>query len=1644
MRHLTRFVVAGFAVLIVLLGAVFAGFGASKTLAATGSLSSLSLTLVSDGTAPFDSSTGAGFDTGATNGIVRTHDSFDLTWSYVVASAGDITFTQTLSNGLWSAESAGSCTQGAAAISANKKTITCTLASQLVGSGSYTLRALADGNALNGSSITGAVSAGVITSNNLSLTVSATPKVNISTLDLFSSVSKGPGSYSAVDGYTYDVPVALWSNATGVLNGFVGVKGLESVGSSVSFNAVPSQSTAVLYSCGSGPAGGTRPSLPNGSGGDGVTNVNSVRNSGSWTCAQSTVGGPVSVNITGMDSSLNSYPTKSANNADITANQKAYFSVGYVKLWIPKTSTTANAVTSLSTKITNFDPTSGSGLSNYGAGYATNQPDPGSCVAGTYQNCSVSSVNRIQQNVVTSLRTVTSTFGVLPGATVTWDGLGQVVSGTQYYVSTQSAVPAGNEQMTDVSMCVKWDPTQSRIDTTKSIVTASGGLPVSIEYGTATYSNLADYQGNNCGRPGIHTTDWYSSVAAAGGASHVTAVRVTFVGQLGPGSAFEAHIPQVAVSNQQPNQIIGFFGNVSSAEISAVASTFNPSTNSGSQGTRVTFIEAQVGVSIAWDAATTSAPATRTLTLTPQLLTGSRARDFSMVATLPSACFDYVPGSASLAPHSITPANVGPDNIPCTADDVSPAQLNFNFGDINSTPTPVTFRVNISQDITVPRNAVANVTVSSPSDPVSSPQHSGSATLAVSSVAGFSVSKTADTGRVREGVPFNYTITWQNGSTTLSGGIKVVDVLPFSADSRGSSGFSSLRVNSVTTSSAVVQYSSLDSATALSLVATSPDGENAAFGWSTTKPAHVTAIRFVVANQPVSSAGSATINLTASGIQAGGSLVNDLYAVASFAPEPLKAATSLPIQTLGSASLAATKTANVSEITAAGQSITYTVQVQNTGQEALSGITVSDFGFTGSGATPTVTCPSQVLAAGASMNCVSDPYTVTQNDLDQLTVLTNKAKAIGNPPAGAAVNSNDAAVSTPITSRDLLTASQTSSLASVSQSGVSITYTYTLTNSGNRSLSSLSISRQGSNGTGIASSVSCGASSLAPGTSTTCTSTYEVSQADIDLLSQITNPATAAAISSGGQVSSNPTNSAVTITTNPSLSVDKYASVASYSAAGQSFNFVFQVTNTGNVTLGNVSIEETHFTGTGTLGLITCAESSLAPGASTSCQASYVTTQADYDAGQIENSAKASATFRAASVVSTVSTAVISSSGQNHSITIETTSDVEEVSFAGDHITYSFVVTNAGNLTLNSVFPSVTGFTGTGSVGTVNCPSTSLAPGASTTCTASYVVTQADIDSLMSIVLDSTVSAQTSSGTGVSDTANSVDVEVTSSPHLDVAVTANRSSANHQGDQIIFHLTITNDGPFTMSHVLPEIEDFDGSGNLGVLTCPSPITLVPGQSAQCTISYDVTQTDIDTKDELTLVASGEGEYKSGIHYDTPLGRELNDAAVVFLTAQSQLSMVKVASLQHIDSAGTAVNYTFTVTNLGTRTLQGVEIIEQLFTGRGNAPTGNCLAMTLAPGAQQTCSLSYTTVASDLALTRISNTAIASGHNLLNAAITSLQSTAHVQIKGGYFPVDKKDGLVHTGMKMTSQLFALAIIFTTGIAFIIGTKRRRRS
>ncbi len=188
-----------------------------------------------------------------------------------------------------------------------------------------------------------------------------------------------------------------------------------------------------------------------------------------------------------------------------------------------------------------------------------------------------------------------------------------------------------------------------------------------------------------------------------------------------------------------------------------------------------------------------------------------------------------------------------------------------------------------------------------------------------------------------------------------------------------------------------------------------------------------------------------------------------------------------------------------------------------------------------------------------------------------------------------------------------------------------------------------------------------------------------------------------------------------------------------FAQVGETITYSFTVTNLGNVTLTNLTVTDPLVTVSG--GPL----ATLAGGASdnSTFTASYVLTQADIDAGGVTNQALVMGTDTNGNSAMDVSDdndiseddPTVTTLPQNSGIAIikvgtfqDTNSD--GLAQAGETITYMFSVANMGNVTLNNV--TVTDPLVTVSGG----PLATLAVGAidNTTFTASYVLTQADIN----------------------------------------------------------------------------------------------------------------------------------------------------------------------------------------------------------------------------------------------------------------------------------------------------------------------------
>jgi len=313
--------------------------------------------------------------------------------------------------------------------------------------------------------------------------------------------------------------------------------------------------------------------------------------------------------------------------------------------------------------------------------------------------------------------------------------------------------------------------------------------------------------------------------------------------------------------------------------------------------------------------------------------------------------------------------------------------------------------------------------------------------------------------------------------------------------------------------------------------------------------------------------------------------------------------------------------------TLAGQTATYTFTVTNTGGVAITGITVAD------PLLPGLSCAIATLAPGASASCAAsgNVYTLTQADVDAGQVV-NTATASGTPAAGTLANATDTHTLAIAAAPSLTVAKVLSDAPTPIVLGSVLEYTVTATNAGNVTLTNVVVS----DSLIAPNTITC--ATLAPGAECVLVGTYTVTQADVDA-GQVVNTGTA-------ESEETPPVTTPPVTTeieqNPSLTVLKADPVNADNdgsgtvTLGDVLSYTVTATNDGNITLGNVVVEDAQLTPA------SAACATLAPGATCVLTGTREVVLADVQAGEIVNTATASSDQSSSVDSNTVTTTVAS------------------------------------------------------------------------------------------------------------------------------------------------------------------------------------------------------------------------------------------------------------------------------------------------------------------------------------------------------------------------------------------------------------------
>lgn len=634
-----------------------------------------------------------------------------------------------------------------------------------------------------------------------------------------------------------------------------------------------------------------------------------------------------------------------------------------------------------------------------------------------------------------------------------------------------------------------------------------------------------------------------------------------------------------------------------------------------------------------------------------------------------------------------------------------------------------------------------------------------------------------------------------------------------------------------------------------------------------------------------------------------------------------------------------------------GDGLDYELVATNAGNVTQTDVTISDPRV---GALTCLPAQPATLAPGASLTCTGS-ILVLQEEIDGGEVV-NTATTTGTPPPGVVNPPATTTVDTPTEpARPALSVvKNVDSLVDADQSGSytpgdTITYRIATANTGNVVIRDVLVSDPL---LGVLTCDTANPTTLAPSASIVCTGTYLLATDDATVGTR-ENTATAEGQDPNGAPVAGSDTVTIPITT-PTPQITATKSVLASDDAngsesidpGDTLTYEVVVTNTGNVALTEVTVEDS-------LVALTCVPPpTLAPGQSFACQYELLVTQADQDAGEILNTVLATGLSPSEELVAGTDDSVVATEGRRPDGTFtKVVTGVDDggdgSNDVGDVASFALTFTNTGNITLTGVQISDDRVT------TLDClpvqPAT-LAPGETLVCTGDAPLTQADQDA--GVMTDHGIATADHAAGSITREDRAAVPVAPAQPSLTTVKAAALDDADDSGDAslgevVTYTITTTNTGNVTLHGVAtidPLVSD---------LEClpAAPASLAPGDAQVCTGTAVVTQADVDAG-YLVNVATATGEDPSGTPV-TGVGSALvdtDDPAPSLSVTKTFTSSVDADGSDSV-TVGDSVVFTIVATNTGNVTLDDVAVTDPLVPDLDCAPT---LPATLAPSAAVTC------------------------------------------------------------------------------------------
>ncbi len=379
------------------------------------------------------------------------------------------------------------------------------------------------------------------------------------------------------------------------------------------------------------------------------------------------------------------------------------------------------------------------------------------------------------------------------------------------------------------------------------------------------------------------------------------------------------------------------------------------------------------------------------------------------------------------------------------------------------------------------------------------------------------------------------------------------------------------------------------------------------------------------------------------------------------------------------------------------------------------------------------------------------------------------------------------------------------------------------------------------------------------------------------------------------------------------MTVTKSADKTSYSAVGEIISYTVMVKNTGNIAQTGVQFSDS-LVGISTPTLTEGNQpgnNKLDVDETWTYTYTYTVTQDDLDAGSVKNLAS----VRSSQIPNPVTAEHEVPAEQNPAMTVKKTVDESEFTAVGEVLHYKVVIENTGNITLKNVVVTDSMVTLTNAMRTESVTPADgiLQVGETWTYEYTYRTTQADMD--RGYVTNAIKATNPQLPDGDPNNPPPGDEETilgVQDPSASIDKVANIKNFAAPGT-VTYTYTVRNTGNVTLTNV--GIYD----NKLGWVPL-NKTTIEVGGSARGTVTYRVTQADIDRGGAIVNIATVTARQ------DIPLAQA---SETVTITQYPGMAIAKRADKDQFTKIGEMIIYTVTLTNIGNVTLDNVVLTDSL-------------------------------------------------------------------------------------------------------------------